>query len=97
MSDAYDGPIEPGMCFWWEPESAYAFCEVRVTRLADEGPGGERLIYATPSTGRDAGNEYGNNESRFREAVVLIPVTARGREICPKCGFVRPLQESGDE
>lgn len=65
----YHGPIEPGMWFVWEPGVRHAECVVVVTKLSYHN--GDSLIY----TKDPHGETYWNDESRFREAVVLYERT----------------------
>lgn len=66
----YKGPIEPGMHFiWMKGTSGEAYIEVvRVSNKCPDDP----WVYAKVHNAVDRsiiGNEYGNETSRFREAV----------------------------
>lgn len=80
----YEGPIEVGMRFVWEPLLSYATSHVAVTKILPEewqtNPRGrtERHIYTKSydnKTGEYSGAEVWSDESRFREAVVLVDAT----------------------
>jgi hypothetical protein len=62
-----EGPIGLGEVFAWEPHLPWARELIVVTRI-EEPPGDERVIYTRPFP--SYGTENGNDEGRFREAVV---------------------------
>lgn len=67
----YDGPIDIGMYFIWEPDNPKAWQHVMVSRI-DERPHDERAIWVvhirtTPGLIKEP---VWNDESRFREACV---------------------------
>jgi hypothetical protein len=68
----YCDAIEPGMQFIWM-KGTPGECQIEVTRLGDKTPD-DPWIYTKVLTGPDSirGQEYGNEESRFREAVELV-------------------------
>lgn len=65
--DIYNGPIEVGMLFLWEPFERHARCLIQVTRV-DKPENDEARIFS-----REVNlPESWNDESRFREAVVRV-------------------------
>lgn len=69
----YDGPIEVGMRFIWEPDDPRAFALIEVTRLIDRSPD-ERIIWSKRVRAARAGptkadDDVWSEEGRFREAV----------------------------
>ena len=64
----YDGKIEPGMQFEWEPSKPHAHAGVEVTEVKTVD--GDRLVYAKVLWGKGEKDKiYWNDMSRFREAV----------------------------
>jgi hypothetical protein len=63
----YDGPIEVGERFVWEPDKPHARANVTVTEVRNR-PNDERVI----QTLDDEGRYHWNEESRFREACVRV-------------------------
>lgn len=85
------GPIELGEVFAWEPHLPWARELVVVTRI-EEPPGDERVIYARPFP--SYGAENGNDEGRFRAAVVrtwfnLMPTEDAGLVAAPGGGVIK--------
>lgn len=76
MAD-YEGPIEVGMTFLWEPMKPHATVHIKVASVVDNGE--EKWIETRSWVARDKvsggydGDPGWNDEGRFREAVIPVP------------------------
>ena len=71
----YSGEIKPGMCFTWM-RGTPGECLIKVKRISTDCPD-DPWVYARVLLAADKridGKEYGNETSRFREAVELEKV-----------------------
>lgn len=69
----YEGPINVGDVFVWEPTNPDAMATVRVIRVnLVEGDQGNTKIITERFPG--GGEEHWNFEDRFREACVKVPM-----------------------
>jgi len=76
--EGYDGPINPGDHFIWEPDKPSAWCHIEVMRVEDRGTT-DRVVWTRvvqSNRFNPEGQETWNDESRFREA--CRPCDARG-------------------
>lgn len=74
QSKDYDGKIEVGQEFIWEPDKPHARAIIKVTEIKASGPedGPDDEIWIGSKTVGDD-QTYWNEESRFREAVIPAP------------------------
>lgn len=73
--DPYEGPIETGMRFVWEPDKPQIRCVLEVTEFIDEGDPYDSLVRTmilVPDTYPQSkpGAISANSERRFREACI---------------------------
>lgn len=68
----YEGPIEVGQTFIWEPDQPHAWALVKVEEAKLDQP--EPVVLARIVDGRDKGKSYFNDEDRFREACWQGPI-----------------------
>lgn len=73
----YKGPIEVGMTFLWEPMKPHATTHIIVTaRKINEDDEmwieTQDWVQTTKISGGYTGDKWWNDESRFREACVLV-------------------------
>lgn len=75
--ELYRGELSIGMIFEWEPDNPFAAETCEVIRITDRAPDPDKWIV---TRGTWNPGEFGNDESRFREAVVksLIKILPRG-------------------
>lgn len=71
MTHDYDGPIEPGMTFVWEPLKPHACLHVQVTRVEGEMLWTRSWVKHSRVNGAYEGEETWNEVGRVREAVML--------------------------
>ena len=92
----YAGKIDVGMEFVWEPDDSRARTKIVVTELKasgpEDGPGGELWIRSKASG--DSGLGPWNEESRFREAVVLAALTPPPAAPTDNTALVEVLRET---
>lgn len=68
----YTGPIEPGMVFIWECDKPHAWARVEVVEVGERF--GEPAVKARVLAGKGTvGEDYWNDEDRFREAAEPEP------------------------